>query len=291
MRRITLFLLPVLLALFCSCSIAYEKSDIAATTLPVYQFTAELCKGTGLSVTRLVTENVSCLHDYSLNVRQARAVEGAALVVCSGAGLEAFMEDLLSGKQLIDASAGIPLLESCHAHEHGHDEAHHHETDPHIWLSPENAMRMAQNICSGLTAEYPAFEETFDQNLQELTQRLQILDAYGKAQLSQLQSRELITFHDGFSYLAQAFDLTVLKAVEEESGSEASAAELRELTLLVQSHGLSAIFTEANGADSAARIISRETGAKIYMLDMAMAGEDYFSAMYHNIDTIKEALG
>ena len=152
-------------------------------------------------------------------------------------------------------------------------------------------MIMAQNICSGLKAEYPAYQETFDRNLQELTARLQILDAYGKAQLSLLQSRELITFHDGFSYFAQAFDLTILRAVEEEAGSEASAAELRELILLVQNHGLSAIFTEANGADSAARIISRETGAKIYMLDMAMAGEDYFSAMYHNIDTIKEALG
>ena len=50
------------------------------------------------------------------------------------------------------------------------------------------------------------------------------------------------------------------------------------------------IFIEKNGSGSAASILSRETGAKVYTLDMAMSGSSYFDAMYHNIDTIKEAL-
>ena len=29
----------------------------------------------------------------------------------------------------------------------------------------------------------------------------------------------------------------------------------------------------------------------MYTLNMAMAGDDYFAAMYHNIQTIKEAMG
>ena len=41
---------------------------------------------------------------------------------------------------------------------------------------------------------------------------------------------------------------------------------------------------------SRAMIPAAETGAISYTLDMAMAGDDYFAAMYHNIDTIKEAL-
>ena len=67
-------------------------------------------------------------------------------------------------------------------------------------------------------------------------------------------------------------------------------AELIELIRMTRDHDLPAIFTEANGADSAARIISAETGAEIFILDMAMAGDSYFDAMYHNIDTLKEAL-
>ena len=42
---------------------------------------------------------------------------------------------------------------------------------------------------------------------------------------------------------------------------------------------------------AAAEIIAAETGAKIYTLDMAMAGDSYFTAMHHNINTLKGALG
>ena len=289
-------LLLILIAVFlCSCAANQPQAQIAATTLPVYEFTVRLCDGTGLTVTQLVTEAVSCLHDYSLNVRQVKAAEAAELIVTSGAGLEDFMEDLLHGKSVVDSSIGIALMEGEHDHDHGHEEesheGHHHEEDPHIWLSPENAMMMAENICAGLSAQYPQHGETFKTNLAGLQSDLEALQAYGNAQLAHLTCRELITFHDGFAYLADSFDLQILEAVEEESGSEASAAELIHLIEEVQHHHLPAIFTEKLGSVSAAQIIAAETGTAVYTLDMAMHGESYFDSMYHNIDTLKGALG
>ena len=288
MKRL-LALLGLLCILLCGCTGPVETADIAATTLPVYQFTAMLCEGTDLTVTRLVNESVSCLHDYSLQVSQVRAVEQARLIVISGAGLEDFMNDLLQGRQVIDASQGISLLESCHDHAHEH-EGHHHEHDAHIWLSPFNAMAMADNIFSGLCAQFPEHKEVFEENRNTLLLQLQDLQNYATEQLRDLSGRELITFHDGFSYLAQAFDLTILDAIEEESGSEASAKELIHMIEEVEHHKLPAIFTEKNGSVSAAGIIARETGAKDFALDMAMAGNSYFDAMYCNISTLKEAL-
>lgn len=298
MKRISaLTILLALLVCLYGCGAQKEYSQIAATTLPVYEFTSRLCEGTGLTVTRLVTESVSCLHDYSLNVNQVRAAEAAQLIVISGAGLEEFMEDILSGKPTIDASVGIPLLEGGHEHSRDHDheeefhEGHHHEEDPHIWLSPANAMVMAQNICAGLSAAYPEHSAVFDKNYTQLHSDLQALQAYAEAELADLSCRDMITFHDGFAYLAKEFDLRILEAVEEESGSEASAAELIHLIEEVHHHNLPAIFTEALGSVSAAQIISAETGAEVYTLDMAMHGDSYFEAMYHNISTIKGALG
>lgn len=282
-------------ALLCGCAPKADYAPIAATTLPVWDFTSRLCQGTPLAVTRLVTEQVSCLHDYSLNVRQVKAAEAAQVVVISGAGLEDFLDDLLLDVPTIDASQGIFLLHSDEAHEeeeHHHEEdGQHHEEDPHIWLSPENAMVMVQNICDGLSRQYPDYEDTFRVNLEDLLTQLEALQSYGEEQLSCLQCRELIPFHDGFSYFAQAFHLTILESVEEESGSEASAKDLIHLTELVRDHNLPAIFTEVSGSDSAAQVIAQETGCKVYALDMAMSGDSYFEAMYHNIDTIREALG
>ena len=295
MKRCILLTILLVAALLTGCTAQEPQAQIAATTLPVYEMTARLCDGTDLTVTQLVTEAVSCLHDYALNVRQVRAAEAAELIVISGAGLEDFMEDLLHDKSVIDSSVGIALIEGEAEHDHGHEEesheGHHHETDPHIWLSPENAKTMAQNICDGLCAQYPAYSEIFKSNLEFLLADLNDLQAYGESQLETLSCRELITFHDGFAYLADSFDLTILEAVEEESGSEASAAELIHLITEVRHHNLPAVFTEELGSVSAAGIIAAETGVDVYTLDMAMHGDGYWDAMYKNIDTLKGALG
>lgn len=290
-RIVTLFLLLALV--LSGCGTQKEYAQIAATTLPVYDFTTRLCQGTNLTVTRLVTEQVSCLHDYSLNVRQVKAAEAAEVVVISGAGLEDFLDGVIDWDKAIDASTGIDLL--CPEEGHDHDEhdhaGHHHEEDPHIWLSPENAKVMAENICAGLSRKYPQHQAIFQENLANLLAELDTLQVYGEEALKDLSCRELITFHDGFSYLAGSFGLTIVEAVEEESGSEASAQDLKHLIEEVEHHHLPAIFTEVSGADAAAQVIARETGANVFTLDMAMAGDSYFDAMYHNINTLKEALG
>ena len=261
------------------------QAQVAATTLPVYEFTVRLCEGTGITVTRLVNEEVSCLHDYTLKTAQMRAIEGAELVVISGGGLEDFMEDILPAHKTVDASDNLEL--HCgHAHE-----GHSHEHDPHIWLSPLHAKEMVSNIAAGLCAQYPEHTETFLINEQILHKELDALNRFGKEQLAGLSCKQLITFHDGFHYFAESFGLEIIRAVEEESGSEASARELIELIDLIEHNDLPAIFTERSGSTSSAKIISAETGVKIYTLDMAMAGDSYFDAMHQNIKTLKEALG
>ena len=287
----------ILLITLCFCCIAcspQESVDILATTGPVYDFTTRLCNGTGLSVSLLITENISCLHDYTLQVRQMRLIQSADLIAISGAGLESFLDDAMySAQHIIDASANLTLMDG-HQHDHSHDHnahaGHLHEEDPHIWLSVENAKQMAENLCNGLSDHYPEYSEVFLQNLNALIHELDELQAYGEDALRDLSCRSLITFHDGFSYLAEAFDLTILTAIEEESGSEASAAQLAALANLIHSNNIPAIFTEINGSASAADILSAETGVKQFALDMAISTYSYIDTMYYNINTLREAL-
>lgn len=284
MKKFTVMTALLLTAcLLFGCAGPDREPVVAATTMPVWYFTSRICEGTGLKVERLVTESVSCLHDYSLQVSQMRTIESAEMVFLSGAGLEHFMgEALENAKMIVDTSEGVNL------HVLHHDAG---EDDPHVWLAPENGKIMAQNICNALKKQFPENAEKFESNLSVLLADLDELQAYGEEQLKNLSCRELITFHDGFSYFAQAFDLTILESVEEEAGSEASAADLTDLINMVKEKHLPAIFTETNGSTAAAEVISAETGAAIYTLDMAMAGDDYLTAIRSNIDTIREALG
>ena len=282
----------LLILLLVGCT-AHEPAHIAATTGPVAQFAEAITAGTGLTVTQVIADSVSCLHDYSLSVRQMEALTGSEVVLLSGAGLEEFMEEVLeTAGTVIDCSAGVPLLETDgHAHEdHRHeDHDHRHEHDPHIWLAPENAAIMAENICTALSSQYPDHAQTFRTNTEALNERLEALQAYGEAALKGAAGQEIITFHDGFAYFAEAFGLEIAAAIEEESGSEASAADLIAIIELIDHHSIPAVFTERNGSVSAASIIAAEIGIPVFPLDMAMNG-DYFAAMEHNIDTLKEAL-
>lgn len=289
MKRV-LVIAVLLLFLLSGCKNDAPQAQIVATTAPVYEFTKALCEGTSIQVAQLITENVSCLHDYTLQAEQMHLIESADLMILSGFGLEDFLEDpIKAAKSVSDASVGI---EAFCGEPHDHNAYDHsHETDPHIWLSPVNAAKMADNIYNTLVSNYPGQKDIFYGNYQILSGKLAELSKYAKDNLSTLSCRDLITFHDGFSYMAEAFDLHILHAIEEESGSEASAAELISICQLVQKNHLPAIFTEANGSDSAAKIIANETDAQIYTLNMAISGGSYFDAMYHNINTLKEALG
>lgn len=291
MKILKLWTVVLVLLMLTACGNTAEEYQIAATTAPVAQLAQAITEGTGLTVTQVISDRVSCLHDYSLSVRQMEILTRSDLVLLSGGGLEDFMDDALaSAGQTVDCSEGIALLET-DGHEHEeHDYSHHHEHDPHIWLDPANAEIMAQTICAALTACYPEQESRLQENLTALLERLEALREYGENTLAELSCREMITFHDGFAYLAQAFDLEILAAIEEESGSEASARDLVELVGLVEEHSLPAVFTEVNGAVSAASVLQAETGVAVWTLDLAMGGTDYFEAMLHNIDTLKEAL-
>jgi ABC-type Zn uptake system ZnuABC Zn-binding protein ZnuA len=151
-------------------------------------------------------------------------------------------------------------------------------------------MQMSTNIANGLSTKFPQHEKTIGENLKSLLKELEKLQNDADIAFSQVNSNKLVTFHDGFSYMADAFHLEILHSIEEESGSEASAAELIEISNIIKNNNIHSIFTERNGSTSAANVIASETGVKIYQLDTGIANGDYFDVMYQNIKVLKEGL-
>ena len=272
-----------------------EEDDtlhILATTYPVYLFTTAVTEGVeGVEVTRLIQEEISCLHDYTLTVNDMKAIEAADVIVMNGVGLEDFMADALASSDapVIDCSQGVALLAAL-GHE-GHD--HDAEYDPHIWMDPDRAAQMVWNVATVLSELDTMNGDLYTANASAAEARLQ-------SEVNRVEDPDdlagLITFHDGFQYFAQATGLDLLKAIEEEEGAEASAAEIKEIVGLIGEYDIPAIFTEKNGSDATAQAISRETGCCVAQLDLIMSGDGsgiqpYVDAMNQNIDTILEALG
>ena len=274
-----------------------NRLTVVATTYPVYLLACAVTDGVeGVSVERLNTGSVSCLHDYTLSVDDMKKLEGADVIALNGAGLEDFMEDALAASDAasIDCSAGVELLENLsHSHEEGDEDGHDHgHWDPHIWMDPGNAAVMAENLAQGLSQADPDYEARYQENGAAAAERLRAWKDELKAAFDGTQAAGLITFHDGFQYFARAFDLPLLAALEEEAGSEASAREIVEITGLVKEYNLPVIFTEVNGSDATANAIARETGCAVAQLTMLMDGpedgslDDYYAGLRDNAAAI-----
>ena len=300
MKHTVLSLSLLLLLLTSGCGSAApaatepDRLSIVATTYPVFLLTQMVTDGVdGISLHPLINQPISCPHDYSLTVNDMMAVETADVLIQNGAGLEPFLSDILDAYPslpVIDSSAGVSLLKY-----QGHDATE--ENDPHIWLDPSRAAQMVENIGAELSKQDPDHTDAYLQNAEKAAGQLREYGQSLAAEMANLPNRELITFHDGFGYLADACDLTILKSIEEEAGSEASAQDIAEIAALVKSKNIPAVFCEANGSDSAAQTISRETGATVATLSLMMSGSEerttpnaYYTIMDQNADSLRAAL-
>lgn len=278
--------LAAALSLLAGCAGPAPEDDrtlhILATTYPVYLFTTALVGDMeDVEVDLLVNSQTSCLHDYTLSVKDMKAIDPADVIVLNGLGLEEFMADALSQSNapVIDSSAQFRSFYAI-------DETA--EADPHIWMSPNGAMFMLESILQGLEDQLPEQAETLQANYDAAFEALgNIVDLP--------PGLEWITFHDGFSYFSGYWKMDLLKAIEEEEGATASAAKIKEIVALIEEHRIPAVFVEKNGSRKTADAIARETGCKVYTLDMLMSGEGtgiqpYVDAMNQNIFTVWEAL-
>jgi ABC-type Zn uptake system ZnuABC Zn-binding protein ZnuA len=303
MKRTFALLLCLLLLAGCSPMETQEQVNIVATTYPAYLAALAVTDGfTDVSVTRLDTGSVSCLHDYTLTVNDMKKLSRADVIVTNGAGMEDFMADALvsSAATVIDCSEGIPLLPATGHHDHEHHEHEHDEHfDGHYWMDPDNMIVAINNVHAGLLPLTGEVVSTrMASNARQAAQWLSICKQACRGELERLSpDAALITFHDGFAYFAAAFDLPLLASIEEEAGSEASAKEIIHITELVRAHNLPAIFTEVNGSDATAQAIHRETGCAVYPLSTIMDGREpssgdespimpYIEAINTNIATV-----
>lgn len=286
-----------------------EGLHILCTTYPLYLFTTAVTEGVGgVEVTLLINSQTSCLHDYTLTVADMKAIEGADVIVMNGLGLEDFMSGALAASHanVIDCSQGIdplPPLEH-EGHEH-HREVnrpegtgetglgrHKEEFDPHYWMDPHRAGQMVEYIADGLAALNADNGEAYRANAADVLTTLLQVDPCARDVV--FPPYPLITFHDGFQYFAAAEGFDLLRAIEEEDGSTVSAAEIRELSALIESEDIPAIFVEKNGSRVAAGVLSRETGCAVYELDMLMSGDGrgiqpYIDAMDANLKSVLTA--
>lgn len=226
-------------------------------------------------------------------------LETADAFIVNGAGMESFLDKVLEqlpSLPVINASEGISLLVSGEEEVHDHEGHDHEEEDynAHVWVSISNCIQQVENVTKALekldskrAAEYRKNGDSYIQKLSDLRDEMH-------RELDGLPNRDIVTFHEAFPYFAEEFNLNIVEVVNREPDSQPSARELADTIRLIRETGVKSVFAEPQYSQSAAQVISQESGATLYTLDPAVTGEEnadaYLDAMRANLEVLKQAL-
>jgi len=292
-RTAVFFLLLLLLP-----SMALASLDITATFYPLYITTLNIIEGAqGVTLSCLAPPQSGCLHDYQMTTADRRALADCDVLIYNGAGLEAFLTDILPTLSALPvcASEGLQLLPS-RGHDHAHEHEHESEEDcfnPHVWVSPLGAAAQAQVIANALSKADPGNALIYAENVKNYIARLEAIHQKMYAALSPYAGESIVTFHEAFDYLAEALGLSVAAVVQTDSGSAPSPRELAQVVDVIGEKNVRALFTEEQYDDSSAQTIAQETGLPVFILDPVVSGPDdpnaYLTLMEKNLSTLLEA--
>lgn len=248
-------------------------------------------------------------HDLELTPRTVGSLGSADLVVYQ-AGMQPAVDDAVAQQaqdHSFDVTAAADLLaleESEEEHagpQDSGDEAHdghdHGSEDPHFWLDPARYGEVARAVADELGSLDPEHAEDYAAGAESLVADLQELDEEFRLGLATCESRDLVTTHEAFGYLAHRFDLHQTGITGLSPDSEPSPARLAEVTEQVRDLGVRAVYAEPIVTDAIARTVARETGAEVLVLDPvegiadASAGDDYLEVMRANLQSLRQGQG
>jgi zinc/manganese transport system substrate-binding protein len=231
-------------------------------------------------------------HSGEPSLRDREELDGAALVVANGLGLEEGLDDTLSAV----ADGGVPVLRVA---EHVEPLAAD-PTDPHVWFDPTRVRAAVPAIGDALVAA-GGNRDRIAACVADAQAALTDLDAELEATLAAVpaERRVLVTNHDSLGYFAERYDFAVLGSILPSTSTltEASAGELEALGEAIEAEGVPAIFAETSSSTEGAESLADQLGVEVVELYTESLGppgsgvESYADLMRYDARAVAEALG
>jgi len=272
-------------------SVVSDNKIIVTTSFyPIYFLTSQL--GGDLIDAVNLTPSGTEPHDYELTAQDIIRIKKSQLLILNGGGLEIWEKDLKSNNDLAIITLGDGLVNKNLEDEGGL------KKDPHIWLSPILAIKMAEKITEELVKVDFKNRDYYQSNLDILKTKLINLDIKYEQSLVKCQRREIITSHNAFGYLTDTYDLEQISIAGLSPEEEPSIKQLTEIAQLARDKNIKYIFFESLTSPKLSQTIAGEIGAQTLVLnpieglsdDELSQGKNYLTEMEKNLENLKIAL-
>lgn len=192
MSRIIVFLLCLLPTLPGMAAV-----QVTASIKPL-QLLAEAITD-GASSPLLLMQTGQDPHHFALRPSERRALAESEVILWIGPAMEQSLDGVmeqLSGRVITaQALSGMTL----HEQERG--------IDPHLWLDPDNALRIAEELAQVLAAADPDNAARYAANLARLEARLASVDQDLREMLTGLQDTSFAVYHNAYRYFEHRYGL------------------------------------------------------------------------------------
>jgi len=222
-------------------------------------------------------------HTFELAPQVVKELEDARIIFMIGHGLDDWVKasgESLPKVKMVTVDEGIDLVKL------GGE-------DPHYWVSIANAKIIAKNIAHALTDLEPEKKDQFQSNLDRYIRQLDETDRSIRKMFSNLPTRKIITFHDGWRYFARDYGLEVIGNIESSHGSEPTPKRLAHLGDMIRDQKIKILFSEPAVSKTEAESVAKDFHLRLYELDpMGGSGnrKSFLALMLANAHTIREAL-
>lgn len=268
-KKILLSLFMSILLASCSTpppqAIDSGKLNVVATTSIVADVVSQV--GGDLVDVQILLPIGTDPHSFDPTPQDIAKIADAYIVFANGAGLEAFLENLLESagaeEKIIEVSEGITLL----VHPSVDEDDDHAQGDPHTWTDPNNVIIWIENIESALIAADPENAEIYTVNASAYTAELKEIDGWIREEISQIpeENRKIVTDHRLMGYYVEEYGLEMAGTIIPgyNSLSEPSAQELAQIEDAIRALGVKAIFVGNTVNPNLGQRIAEDTGVKL----------------------------
>ncbi len=232
-------------------------------------------------------------YDVSPAARLQPPVEGATVTASDGSSAARDHAGESAEEHAAHAGESGPAGETARTGDAEHD---HGGMDPHFWLDPTRYADVATALAVKLGEADPEHQGDYTTNAQALVSELTALDKEYATGLKTCASRNLVTAHSAFGYLATRYRFSQVGIAGLNADTEPTPSALAGITAYVRDHQVRTIYTETLLNPELARTVASETGAQVAVLD-PLEGltddspgpkpADYMTVMRANLETLK----
>ena len=315
-------------------ALALETKGVITTIQPINSLVSAVIGNTGKTIS-LIPAEISP-HEFKLKPSDAKKMQEGNIIFYISKHLESdvvkVFDNLPKNIKIVDLleETGIEHLSirdneawERHDHHHGHDDHDDHDKhgkkhddhdhdkhakkhddhddhqtkdDVHIWLSPDNAIKIINKANKVLSLYYPQNAKIYDENTKIMIDKINKLKAELTKDLAPIKDKPYVVFHDAYQYFEKAFGLNVVGSVALEGDIASSPKQVSYIKEKIVKLKASCVFQEPQFDSKLVKIVVEGTNAQIGTLDPLGVGikdeKDFYLQLLRNMaKSLKECLG